>query len=66
MRVHCTGTLTTTVQRPRMRHASILPDYSMDIKIRKFKKIGAKLDPPNDPNMANILEQYGVVNRRIG
>ena len=32
---------------------------------RHLQKIGAKLDPPNDPEMANILEQYGVVNRKI-
>ena len=33
---------------------------------RHLQKIGAKLDPPNDPDMANILEQYGVVNRQAG
>ena len=33
---------------------------------RHLQRIGAKLDPPNDPEMANILEQYGVVNHQIG
>ena len=33
---------------------------------RHLQRIGAKLDPPNDPEMANILEQYGVVNKQIG
>ena len=33
---------------------------------RHLQRIGAKLDPPNDPEMANILEQYGVVNHQKG
>ena len=33
---------------------------------RHLQKIGKKLDPPNDPEMANILGQYGVLDRKIG
>ena len=30
---------------------------------KHLHKIGAKLDPPNDPHMADILGQFGVLNK---
>ena len=33
---------------------------------RHLQKIGAKLDPPNDPKMADILGKYGVLKNQNG
>ena len=31
---------------------------------KHLHNIGAKLDPPSDPKMADILGQFGVLNKR--
>ena len=33
---------------------------------RHLQKIGEKLDPPKDSDIANILGQYGVLDHKIG
>ena len=30
---------------------------------KHLHNIGAKLDPPSDPQMADVLEQFGVLNK---
>ena len=36
---------------------------SLNDVAKHFQKIGAKLDPPNDPNVADILGRHGVLNK---
>ena len=36
---------------------------SLNDVAKHLKKIGAKLDPPSDPQMADILGQFGVLNK---